>query len=144
MTHKYYQLISTRCGHARKKINKLLLLQSLVLMTTYYQTYAVIDCLTNWFGFPRWIMATFALVVGPVVNHKLQDQVIKSTTQCRAVCRNFVKGGGGRTCRILKRGGRSCKQCQGETGRQCGPPQHIKQCSLSCLIRIAIVARRTL
>ena len=30
----------------------------------------------------------------------------------------FCKGGGGgvRTCRILKRGGRSCKQCQGCLG----------------------------
>ena len=26
------------------------------------------------------------------------------------------------------------------TGRQCGAPQHIKQCSLSCLVRIAIEA----
>ena len=38
-----------------------------------------------------------------------------------------------------KRGG-SCKQCQGDTGGQCGPPQHINQCSLSCLVRIAIEA----
>ena len=48
-------------------------------------------------------------------------------------CKKRVGGGGG---------GCSCKQSQGEhnTGRQCGPPQHIKQCSLSCLIRIAIEA----
>ena len=28
----------------------------------------------------------------------------------------------------------------GNAGRRCGPPQHIKQCSLSCLMRIAIEA----
>ena len=52
----------------------------------------------------------------------------------RAVCRNFGGGGGGGG------GGAQLQAVSGNTGRQCGPPQHIKQCSLSCLMRIAIEA----
>ena len=54
----------------------------------------------------------------------------------------FCKGG--RTCRILKRGDTAASSVRGNTGRQCGPPQHIKQCSLSCLMRIAIEASEEL
>ena len=59
----------------------------------------------------------------------------------RAVCRNFAKGGGGgRTCRILKRGGQRSKQCQGEHWKAMWSPTAHKQCSFSCLMRIAIEA----
>ena len=37
-------------------------------------------------------------------------------------------------------GGAAASSVRGNTGRQCGPPQHINQCSLSCLMRIAIEA----
>ena len=37
-------------------------------------------------------------------------------------------------------GGAAASSVRGNTGRQCGPPHYIKQCSLSCLMRIAIGA----
>ena len=47
-------------------------------------------------------------------------------------------GGGGANLPYIKRGGTAASSVRGNTGRQCGPPQHIKQCGLSCLMRIAI------
>ena len=51
-----------------------------------------------------------------------------------------TKGGGGTKLQYFKKRGAATSSVRGNTGRQCGPPQHIKQCSLSCLMRIAIEA----
>ena len=47
---------------------------------------------------------------------------------------------GGVNLPYFKRGGTAASSVRGNTGRHSGPPQHIKQCSLSCLMRIAIDA----
>ena len=59
-------------------------------------------------------------------HHKQRDW----TTRFRAVCRNFTRGGGGggANLRYLKKEGEAAANSVRESiGRQCGPPQHIKQ-----------------
>ena len=67
---------------------------------------------------------------------------VSYTTTSTELYAEILQGGrGGANLRYLKKeGGAAASSVRGSTGRQCDPPQHIKQCSLSCLMRIAIEA----